>query len=257
MNYLSVKAIFLFQILLCLSSSNPLVGQRLTIPDLVVGENDSFVDVPVYIDWPDSSVAMQLSILWEEQYLKFDTIKFAANLLEDNISTLYNVVREGQIRVLVTPTIGGINIIQEEKDSLGFIITFKIIEDLPGGIIIGFNPNFANAFTSFSLDEIDAIVTDGSVTYPGRTVGNQNSRITAEEVRIFPNPASNRLRVTGLPFGEASPSFQLFDQFGRIIYSGVLTGGEMRLPANVPNGQYWLNILVHGQSFVKPIMVKR
>ncbi|SEQ66170.1 T9SS type A sorting domain-containing protein [Neolewinella agarilytica] len=256
MNFISLKAILLVQIIFFLGSSNPLSAQRFTIPDLVVGENDSFVDVPVYIDWPDSSVSMQLSILWDSAYLKFDTITFSPTLLEAG-STLYNVIRERQLRVLMTPSLGGINIIQAEKDSLAFFITFRIIKELPGGTEIWFNPNFPNVTTTYSLNETDAVVTSGSVTYPGRSVSSQNARVKASGVRVFPNPASYRIWVTGLPFGEISPPVQLYDQLGRVFWSGELLNGEMRLPDSIPNGFYWLSIHAGRQSIVKPIMVRR
>jgi hypothetical protein len=90
---------------------------------------------------------------------------------------------------------------------------------------------------------------DGPVNPPVSGVTTSNSM----SFEIYPNPASDRLYLQ-LP---ANGQFQLFNNWGQLLWSQALVRGASHWPLTLPSGAYWARIQwPDGSSTVRSLVVR-
>ena len=75
-----------------------------------------------------------------------------------------------------------------------------------------------------------------------------------DEITIYPNPATNKLIVSGLDC--EGQRFEIRDSAGRMANSGNMTGNEILLPSKIASGAYVVNIFARNRTFSKTFLVK-
>lgn len=239
--------------------SFPLYSQQVNISNATITEGSDIVEVPVLISFPDSTLGFQLSIVWNEDELTLDTIVFNQVLLNQRILADYSNPNEGELRVLVQPAPPHFDIINFEKDSVGFSIFFRVTEQFNGNTELNFNhPDFPTIF-AVGIDPSIAVlatVSGGSVSTSDGTVSVKP--VTADvPLKVYPNPVSKQFTLSGLPATATNPDFKVIDALGRIVLQGVLENTTLELPASIDSGAYWLSVTTDIGTYVEPFVVRR
>lgn len=105
-----------------------------------------------------------------------------------------------------------------------------------------------NGQNLYRLKQIDL---DGKFAYsPMRSVLNKDGQVI-----LFPNPTSATLGIEGLKGGEL---VKIFDVLGRMVYQGKTDGVSIKLPDNLTNGVYNVQIIDNsGKRSVHKLVIKK
>jgi len=227
-----------------------LVGQEMIIPNLTVGTSVDRIEIPVYILPPASSHALQLSILWPENQLQFDSVVFDETLDNPSFSAVHNIPVPGELRVVVFPSGGFFDPIKISEDSVGLMLHFSPTDQFTGNVDLIFNPDFQNMFGGHAET---TVTTNGTLT-TSTTVSTNNLRADLD-FQIVPNPYRSQFKVTGLPPGETTYSYAILDALGRAVTSGILSNDAFITPEQLPGGLYYLRVNTAAGMVVSPLVV--
>lgn len=87
--------------------------------------------------------------------------------------------------------------------------------------------------TNWLLDE------DGSMPLPQVTGNLSIKDFSIDQVKIYPNPTTNLINITGLTNTE---SYTIFDVMGRTLLNGILASNNTINLENLTNGNYYLKL---------------
>jgi hypothetical protein len=242
--------------LIVLFGTSFLNAQSLVIPDVKVEEGATMVDVPIYVNAPDSASALQFGLVWAPLKLRLDTVKFSLALQDRNFSTVFNQPEDGEVRVLVVPAAGVLDVFSFTEDSAAVVFTFELLSDFKGSAELRFNPNLPAGFSDFYANHISATEQNGSI-FSDEVTSIQNIAPSTANINVYPNPVKNNLQITGLPDGYRQSEVYIMDKLGRRLWSSKLTEPAVLLPEALPNGLYWLVINLEEGTCSKPIVILR
>lgn len=84
---------------------------------------------------------------------------------------------------------------------------------------------------------------------------NSISELNVEQISVYPNPASNFIRLTGLP-GSLNVDYQLFNLQGQTVMEGQIRGEQAEIKVSaLPNGSYYLRLSNASSDFVKQVVI--
>lgn len=240
-----------------LEGAGCLNAQSLRIANVLVEDDDTRVDVPVYVNAIDSAASFQFGVVWPTLKLRLDTLKFSQPLLDGNFMTLSSRPADGEVRILVVPAPGSLDLIPFSEDSVAVVLTFELLNDFKGFADVRFNEDFPSGFGDRFANRISVTMSDGSITDPDQVTSSQNIAPSTVNIKVYPNPARNNLQLTGLPDNYRQSEVYIMDKLGRRLWSSKLTEPAVLLPKALPNGLYWLVINLEEGTCSKPIVILR
>lgn len=247
---------FLFVFLLTIWLTS-LSAQSMSVANVVVEENATHVHVPISVSLPDSASAIQLSIIWPETELRLDSLSFSLAFMAEDFNVVSNVLSDNEVRIGVLPVSSHLSVFGFAADTAAFVLSFTLMGDFKGATDVRFNPDFPIAFSDYYGNHIPATITNGTITFPDQTTSNRNLSHSAANISVFPNPAQDILQVNGLPNSDRNGKAAIIDGLGRELWAGRLDDAGLTLPAQLPNGHYWLVLQLEDGTCSKPVVISR
>ena len=95
-----------------------------------------------------------------------------------------------------------------------------------------------------------------SIVYTYVDILSSTEAAVWEQLRVFPNPATDHLTVVGLPATDGrSTRIRLYDSYGRTHYRNQAATGALRIDVReLPPGVYWLAVDHSGQNTYRKII---
>jgi hypothetical protein len=81
-----------------------------------------------------------------------------------------------------------------------------------------------------------------------------STELEREKIKLYPNPASAQLNLTGLPFGTA---YRVTDITGKVVKKGIYENQNWLDVSNFNEGLYLVEVISNGQKVVKKFQVAR
>lgn len=164
-------------------------------------------------------------------------------MIQANGDTLNNVARLKLLDTTYTsiPVFGQVRLIREQyqyynMDSAGQMPVFI----------------YAHAYVLSSLpNPLMNITIALSDVQPDLTVGLDEAKLTEEHPKVFPNPSSGSVHVTGLKVGS---NYAVYSMDGKLVESGT---GLQSIELQLENGIYLLQIEGNQQRFTEKIIVRK
>ena len=85
---------------------------------------------------------------------------------------------------------------------------------------------------------------------------NSNTNHSESEIQVYPNPAGDQINMTQVK-GNQSLTFVIYDQLGKVIYTGQINSGNYTIPCSTwDNGMYILYVYGEGQLLHQKIIIQ-
>ncbi len=114
--------------------------------------------------------------------------------------------------------------------------------------------------TNIELKDIDKSERK-ELTKKGIVKKNENQKLEAADLKIFPNPNEGNFRLSFRLEDKSSPFIKIFDQSGNIVYSEQVKNfrgkydKEIALNDDIKKGIYFLQIIQNAKSVTKKMLV--
>lgn len=107
--------------------------------------------------------------------------------------------------------------------------------------------SWSNTMTGLSIDPTNQILNRTSSITKDPSLRIDDDLLNQKELTVYPNPATNSWKVSGIPKGA---EMMLFDTNGRMVWKSSIKGSGNIPAAGLPNGIYELKVLTNSGSVV-------
>jgi len=254
-----IKSIFLVVFVLTISLFGPQIhAQRIWMPNLEVQEGNSSIELPMYLSVTDSLSSLQLSVLWDAEQLRLDTLIFPSHLANLNGHVLmYNVLSEQEMRAIIVNN--SLESITDpfKPDSLLLTMHFQLTDKFTGAADIIFNPEFQTFFAHYDVYRVFPELQGGGISAPNNTTSLWSQANQSSIIRLFPNPVTTTFNLLTEDPGLKNTAYTLLDVMGRKVARGNLVNGQGEIPNSLPNGTYFLTLRAEKSQLTAKLIVKR
>ncbi|MEZ4798646.1 MAG: T9SS type A sorting domain-containing protein [Flavobacteriales bacterium] len=119
--------------------------------------------------------------------------------------------------------------------------------------------NTADGFTNRTITVTEDMTMDVVCwsTCEACIVDNVNE-VLFQNLSIYPNPASNQIRIDGLVFNGSIPTIKIYDSVGRLVQQSTVTNVQSPVidVTSLVNGIYMVELGVDGVQFTQKLMIQ-